>query len=200
MFIVAGAPGSGKSTLMHLSSFNVDWFNADDEAAKRNGGIYEGITPSIRDVVNLDFRNFIADHIHLRESFAVETTLRSDVAIKQAKEAKDAGFRIEMYYIATENISINLERIIGRAGGGGHSAPEDTLRLIHASSYRTFAVAIASVGTALDRLTVFDNSEATHYMDARFQLTASADGTLSLRGEEIPVYLRDYYRLAKARL
>jgi hypothetical protein len=67
-------------------------------------------------MVNLDFRNFIADHIRLRESFAVETTLRSDVAIKQAKEAKDAGFRTEMYYIATENISINLERVIGGSG------------------------------------------------------------------------------------
>ena len=31
--IVAGPPGSGKSTILPVSEFGVDWFSADDRAA-----------------------------------------------------------------------------------------------------------------------------------------------------------------------
>lgn len=200
MFIVAGAPGSGKSTLLPLSSFCVDFFNADDEAAKRNTGSYHAIPQPLRDAVNMDFAAFIAEHIRIRESFAVETTLRTDISLKQAAAARHAGFRVEMSYIATSNISINLQRIIGRAMGGGHSAPEETLRKIHAGSYETFALAIDAVGTSLDELTVFDNSAAAQYMNAVFQLTALENGPLSLQSATVPDYLKRYYELAKARL
>lgn len=105
-----------------------------------------------------------------------------------------------MSYIATSNISINLERIATRAAGGGHSAPAETLRKIHTGSYETFALTIAAVGTSLDELTVFDNSAATQYMNAVFQLSALEDGTLSLQSVTVPDYLKRYYELAKARL
>ena len=44
MIVVAGPPGSGKSSLYPLSSFNVEYFNADDRAAELNGGSYIGIS------------------------------------------------------------------------------------------------------------------------------------------------------------
>jgi hypothetical protein len=40
MIVVAGPPGSGKSSLYPLSSFNVEYFKADDRAAELNGGSY----------------------------------------------------------------------------------------------------------------------------------------------------------------
>ncbi|MBL8231917.1 MAG: hypothetical protein JNL98_25690 [Bryobacterales bacterium] len=48
MIVIAGPPGSGKSTLFPVSSFGVDFFNADDRAAELNGGSYLGIPPEIR--------------------------------------------------------------------------------------------------------------------------------------------------------
>jgi predicted ABC-type ATPase len=36
MHIVAGLPGSGKSTLFPVAAFGVDYFNADDRAAHDN--------------------------------------------------------------------------------------------------------------------------------------------------------------------
>jgi predicted ABC-type ATPase len=200
MFIVAGAPGSGKSTLLPLSAFDVAFFNADDHAAKLNGGSYHAISQSIRDRVNVDFAAFIAERIQCRESFAVETTLRTDIALLQASQARRAGFRATMFYIATENIAINLGRIIGRAQGGGHSAPEKTLRKIHAGSYATFRLSIAGVGESLDQLTVFDNSKATEYLRPAFRLSASNEGILSLETATVPEYLRPYYHLAATRL
>jgi predicted ABC-type ATPase len=40
MFIVAGPPGSGKSTAFPVSGFGVDFFNADDRAAALNQECY----------------------------------------------------------------------------------------------------------------------------------------------------------------
>jgi predicted ABC-type ATPase len=200
MFIVAGAPGSGKSTLLPLSAFEVAFFNADDHAAKLNGGSYHAIPQAVRDRVNIDFTAFIAERIRCHESFAVETTLRTDAALLQAAQARSAGFRTQMFYIATENIAINLRRIIARAQGGGHSAPEKTLRKIHAASYATFSLAIAGVGASLDQLTVFDNSKPMEYLKPVFRLTVSKDGILSLEPRTVPEYLRPYLRLAANRL
>jgi predicted ABC-type ATPase len=92
MIVVAGPPGSGKSTLYPLSSLGVAFFNADDRAAELNGGSYVGISSEIRKTVNREFEAFVLSSIGVRTSFAVETTLRSDVTFNQARLAKQAGF------------------------------------------------------------------------------------------------------------
>jgi predicted ABC-type ATPase len=150
--------------------------------------------------VNVDFAAFIAERIQRHESFALETTLRTDIALLQAAQARRAGFRTTMFYISTENIAVNLRRIIARAQGGGHSAPEETLRKIHAGSYATLSLAIAGVGEALDQLTVFDNSKQGQYLKPVFRLTASSNGILSLESATVPEYLMPYYHLAANRL
>jgi len=55
MFIVAGPPGAGKSSLFSLSKFAERVFNADDRAAQLNGGSYESIPLSVRTIVNREF-------------------------------------------------------------------------------------------------------------------------------------------------
>lgn len=80
--VVAGPPGGGKSTAFPVSSFGVDFFNADDRAAQLNGGSYLGIDKRIREQVNWDFECFVSDHIQRLESFAIETTLRSQVTFE----------------------------------------------------------------------------------------------------------------------
>src|SRR5271165_4332859 len=96
MIIVAGPPGSGKSTLYPVSSFGVAFFNADDRAAELNGGSYGSISNEIRKIVNHEFEAFVLASIEKRNSFAIETTLRSDATFEQARFAKQAGFVTEM--------------------------------------------------------------------------------------------------------
>ena len=95
MVVVAGPPGSGKSTLYPVSSFGIACFNADDRAAELNGGSYIGITNEIRRVVNREFEAFILERIERLESFAIETTLRSEVTFEQTRLAKVGGFIVE---------------------------------------------------------------------------------------------------------
>lgn len=84
MLVVAGPPGSGKSSIFPVASFGVEYFNADDRAAELNGGSYAGISSEIRRIVNREFEAFVSDCIQKRISFAIETTLRSDATFEQA--------------------------------------------------------------------------------------------------------------------
>jgi predicted ABC-type ATPase len=154
MFIVAGPPGAGKSTAFPVSSFGVDFFNADDRAAALNRGSYLNIPQTIRDEVNALFEAFVDDHIKRRASCAFETTLRSGITFAQAAAAKLAGFTTEMRYLALWHFAAHVERIRMRADAGGHSAPESVLRSIYESSIRNLPRAIREMDFAY----VYDNS------------------------------------------
>ena len=138
MFIVAGPPGGGKSTLFALSDFAGRVFNADDRAAQLNAESYERISLSVRMIVNREFEEFIYASIRLGSSFALETTLRSAITFDQAQAARQNGFRVSMLYIALDTVERHIERVKRRAARGGHSASETTLRKIHASSLQIF--------------------------------------------------------------
>jgi len=84
MIVVAGPPGSGKSSRFPASGFGVDWFNADDRAAELNSGSFRKISNEIRAKVNLEFHHWILDHIASNKSLALETTLRSPITFDQA--------------------------------------------------------------------------------------------------------------------
>ena len=154
MIVIAGPPGSGKSSIFPVSAFGVAYFNADDRAAEHNGGSYAGISDGIRQAVNREFEGFVRNHIQARTSFAIETTLRSQVTFEQARMARSAGFSVEMRYLALRDFGMHLERVKARADAGGHSASETTLRRIYNSSLANLERAVAE----MDDLWIYDNS------------------------------------------
>src|SRR5580658_36834 len=139
MIVVAGPPGSGKSTLYPVSSFGVSYFNADDRAAELNGGSYVSISDEIRRTVESEFEAFVLGSIDKRTSFAIETTLRN---------------------LGLRDFASHLERVKARADAGGHSASETTLRRIYEASLRNLRRAVLE----MDTLWVYDNSsiDASH--------------------------------------
>jgi predicted ABC-type ATPase len=145
MIIVAGPPGSGKSTLFPVSGFGVDFFNADDRAATLNNGSYLNIPMEIRAGVNREFEAFVGDHIAVRRSFALETTLRSQITFQQVRAAKKQGFRVEMFYVALREFGLNMTRVAARAQSGGHAAPREVLLEIYTASLDHLVEAIRTV-------------------------------------------------------
>jgi predicted ABC-type ATPase len=154
MIVIAGPPGSGKSSIFPVSNFGVSYFNADDRAAELNGGSFAGIPRHIRQAVNREFEAFVLGCIEQRTSFAIETTLRSAVTFQQAQLAKVAGFRTEMRYLALRDFDMHIERVKARADAGGHSASESTLSEIYRASLANLPIAL----TQMDDLWVYDNS------------------------------------------
>src|ERR1017187_5135472 len=135
MIVVAGPPGSGKSTAFPVSGFDVAGFNADDRAAALNRGSYAGISRQIRQQVNREYERVGIDCIQRR--------------------AKAAGFAIEMRYLALASFELHLERVKARADAGGHSASEATLRRIHNASLANLARATDET----EELWIYDNSK-----------------------------------------
>jgi predicted ABC-type ATPase len=154
IFIIAGPPGGGKSTAFPVSGFGVDFFNADDQAAALNRGSYLSIARAVRIHVNRLFEGFVLEHIERRVSFALETTLRSEITSNQADLTRGLGFVVEMRYVALHTFGLHLQRVKMRADQGGHSAPEAVLREIYESSMSNLARAIRE----MDFIRVYDNS------------------------------------------
>lgn len=159
MIVVAGPAGSGKSQLYHPNTFDDDLFpvagfSVDDRCAEMNGGSYVGITPEIRQRAGRECEEFIHEQIAAGRSFAVETTLRTQIALDQARAARRAGFLTEMIFIGTDDVATNVERIRLRGLAGGHAAPAAEIRAIHDASMANLRHAL----NTFDRLVIFDNS------------------------------------------
>lgn len=104
--------------------------------------------------VNREFEQFVEDHIRRGISFAIETTLRSDITFHQMGRARVQGFEVYMLYVALSDFSRNLKRVTDRARAGGHSAPAEQLHRIHQASLANLPRAIREV----DDLNVYDNT------------------------------------------
>lgn len=159
------------------------FFIADDRAAALNGNSYQGISQDIRRVVNREFEEFILSHIRSRESFAIETTLRSRVTFEQVEMARSRGFRIEMRYLALQHFALHFNRVKARAFAGGHSASESTLRRIYGASLANLGYAIKR----MDRIWVYDNSAVG--LEPKLVLEA-AEGNRLFVSEAPPDWLR----------
>jgi predicted ABC-type ATPase len=158
MVVVAGPPGSGKTSRFPLNEFGVDYFNADMRAAELNNGFFRGISKEIRSQVNAEFEQWVRDHISDRKSFALETTLRSTVTFEQAHSARDNDFWTSMYYISSGSAEESIKRITSRAYHGGHSASETLVREIYRSSTRNLVDALDYPQSGLDYIEIYDNS------------------------------------------
>ena len=153
MIVVGGPPGSGKTRYFPVTAFGVDAFNIDDRCAQILGS-YRAIPRDVRRAVAKECERFVIDHIERRQSFAVETTLRTSAAIEQAELAKKSGFATEMRFVATDSVAENVARVLQRAQAGGHSASEREIRAIHQASVANLRASIAM----FERVRVYDST------------------------------------------
>lgn len=58
-------------------------------------------------------------------SFTQETTLSGRKTEATAKEAKEAGYRVRLFYVALDSAEESLQRIENRVRRGGHNIRED---------------------------------------------------------------------------
>jgi predicted ABC-type ATPase len=180
MLVVAGPPGSGKTTYFPVTEFGVDSFNIDDRCAQIQGS-YRAISRDVRRSVAKECERFVRKHIEQGTSFAVETTLRTTAAIEQAATARARGFATQMRFVATSSIAENVARIVQRAQGGGHAASERDIRAIHEAS-------VQNLGKALPVFDVVRIYDSTAPWTAP-RLVATARSAQVVRHGESPAWL-----------
>jgi predicted ABC-type ATPase len=93
--------------------------------------------------------------IHERISFTFETVMSSSDKIILLKKARDAGYRVYVYYVATADPDINVRRVAYRVSKGGHNVAPEKIRQRYYRSLDLLADAIL----VSNRAYIFDNSD-----------------------------------------
>jgi predicted ABC-type ATPase len=76
------------------------------------------------------------------KSFSFETVMSSPDKVELLRDAQSRGFRTYLYFVATEDPSINVARVRLRVSQGGHDVPEDK---IIARYQRSLALAVQAI-------------------------------------------------------
>jgi predicted ABC-type ATPase len=127
--VIAGANGSGKTTLTKWArAFFQQVANLDPDAAAvdlqaRTSGDVSPIEAGKRILA------LAQGYLNKGVSFSVETTLSGSTYLKMLSEAKRLGYHTRLFYVGTDDLSINVSRIEARVLAGGHDVPiEDQIR------------------------------------------------------------------------
>lgn len=150
--MIAGPNGSGKSTLIAAlrSDPNIQlpkvYINADDLQRER------GITDRQAQQLATDLRNRAYE---VRGDLMFETVMSHPSKIAELQQAKSAGYHVTVHMVATEDPTINIERVGARVAAQGHNVPAETIR---ARYERTLALAPVAIAYA-DQAVVFDNTQ-----------------------------------------
>ena len=157
---LAGTNGSGKSSLRDLTlDFKNEFIIMDpDKITKENGGnnVLGG-----KKVIEL-----FKECINNKKSFVIETTLSGKSVLNRLKEAKNAGFKVEMIYVGLDNVDLNIQRVANRVAKGGHNIPTDAIIKRYNSSRENLIQCI----NLLDKLEIYDN---THIMELNLAIEDS---------------------------
>ena len=124
--LVAGPNGSGKSTLTAAISFEDPTTVVDPDAIARQ---LDPVQPSRAGIAAarqaiLRCRSFLA----ARDSFVLESTLAGKGAISIMRNAKQAGYRAQLIYVALGDPELHIERVRLRVSRGGHDIPDLDIR------------------------------------------------------------------------
>ena len=124
--------------------------------------------------------------LQIRESFTFETVMSDPSKVQFLKRAHELGYRTYLYYIATDDPSINTARMHSRVAFGGHSVPEQK---IFSRYYRSLDL-LPDALHHTDRAYIFDNSgENTDHT----WLAEITDGTvLQMKTDRMPAWFKKY--------
>jgi predicted ABC-type ATPase len=111
-------------------------------------------------------------------SFTFETVMSSPDKVDFMAQARTHGFRTYLYFVATDDPEINVERVNNRVRSGGHPVPPEKIRERYYRSLHLLPQAIDQSSRAY----VFDNSGTDHLL-----LAEISDYGESLRLEEAAI-------------
>ena len=165
--IIAGVNGVGKSSftgvlkeVVYDLSVIID---VDKIIAEHSGNTTAGAKAAL-----MMIRECISKNI----SFTQETTLSGYRTEATAKQVKELGYSIRMFYIGLDSLEESLSRIQNRVKRGGHNIPKD----IVSHRFSTRWDAIKKVLPYCDEVVFFDNDngfvKVAEYRNGEFQVVA----------------------------
>ena len=156
LIVIAGPNGSGKTSTTRLV-IKHEWaeqcvYINPDEIAQTKFGDWNN-PDAVRQAVEYceEWREQLLKD---NKDFIFETVLSSDAKVDFLRRAKEEGYFIRMFFICTQNPTINAARIAKRVMEGGHDVPIQKI----ISRYEKAILNAQRVAQFVDRLYVYDNS------------------------------------------
>ncbi len=110
-----------------------------------------------------DLSEFIRQQLLSNDiSFTYETVMSHESKIAFLKEAKEKGYRVYLYFVATEDPEINISRVNIRVAQHGHSVEPEVIKNRYYKSLHQLKAAVKKS----DRAYIWDNSAAVSLLIA----------------------------------
>jgi predicted ABC-type ATPase len=153
MYVFAGNNGSGKSTIRSLIMDSIGLgLVIDPDALART---IDPVNPEkVRVSAGKKAIKIVRDCIKQCHDFSIETTLAGGNVIRQMRDAKQAGYEINMFYVGLADVELNIQRVAARVRSGGHHIEEEDIRRRHTRSIENLLESLQMI----DKLVVIDNS------------------------------------------
>lgn len=152
--LFAGCNGVGKSTLYQTNDMFREMPRVNMDEIVRDFGSWKNETDTFK-AGKIAVRK-IKECFSSGVSFNQEATLCGQSVWKNIQQARQLGYKIEMYYVGVQSVEIAKERIRIRVSRGGHGIPD-------ADVERRFVESINNLKKAVelcDIVEVFDNTES----------------------------------------
>ncbi|MDR3413632.1 MAG: zeta toxin family protein [Formivibrio sp.] len=138
---------------------------------------------------NSYFASVLADFIRHKlldahVSFTFETVMSFPDKVAFLEKAQQAGYRTYLYYVATEDPEINIDRVRHRVAMGGHPVDEDKIISRYA---RSLALLFDAV-THSDRAYIFDNSGDGQTKDWIAEVTNGEE--IEMKTDQMPAWFK----------
>ena len=162
LYIIAGANGSGKSTIskVFLPAEGVVYVNPDDIARE----LCPQKPEAVRIAAGREALRQISDFVGRGVSFAVESTLSGSAYVKALRRAKELGYKTSIIYTFVDSPDVCIARIAARVRKGGHYIPDADVRRRYTRSKKNFWNLYAPI---VDYWTLLYNGDAQVVMVAR---------------------------------
>jgi len=151
MTVFAGTNGAGKSTIsLQMREWLGELVDPDQIARELKPDDPRGADLSAGREAVKRIRSLIKGS----RPFAIETTLSGTFVLKHMQIAKEAGYKIVMYYIGLQDVQMHIDRVASRVEQGGHWIAEEDIRFRYGQSLQNLKPALAIA----DEVTIIDNT------------------------------------------
>ncbi len=176
LIVIAGPNGSGKTTVTS-QLLQSDWLedaiyiNPDIIANDKFG---DWNSPDAVRQAAVYCEELREECLKNRQSLIFETVMSAPDKLDYIRRAKSAGFFVRIFFISTENPTINAARIARRVMEGGHDVP--ITKII--SRYTKSILNCCEIASEIDRLYVYDNSLDDEPLQPLFRLSNGVLGKM----------------------
>lgn len=156
--VFAGVNGAGKSTFYRTELWRTEGMPRamtrvnSDEIVVAQGGDPASSADQLR--AGREAVRLIEECLSRRRSFNQETTLTGHAVLRNMRRAREAGYRVVLYYIGVDAAAVALDRIAHRVAIGGHDIDEGAV-------LRRYRASLGNLSRALDlcdEATILDNT------------------------------------------